>query len=294
MVESDTNDGKVILLGASNLGNCADRLRQQGLDVLDLTTPGWIASPDNVALLEEKLSNVLIGKKDNILLDLYGNLSYRFEQFDGKQSLPYKTGGRYHLAGDVVACPLNTFKKILESTSRLLLLGRQCSQIIILPLPRYLFSGCCNPTTHCPNVGKPEHPGKLLTEVIGLRNSLKKHAASISMQNCRFLDTCCVTDCLGTVDINTRVEALKHVTAKDSIHFHAIGYDNLVKSIMGTLARPTYTTSRKHNAAKVHYWRGFRCPVGSTAATNYEIDKGARQHHRGHLHHNPFHPYRRI
>ncbi len=39
-VESDTNARKVILLGASNLGNCADRLRQQGLDVLDLTTPG--------------------------------------------------------------------------------------------------------------------------------------------------------------------------------------------------------------------------------------------------------------
>jgi hypothetical protein len=71
---SDTNASKVILLGASNLGNCADRLIQQGLDVLDLTTPGWIASPDNVALLEEKLSNVMIGKKDSIILDLYGNL----------------------------------------------------------------------------------------------------------------------------------------------------------------------------------------------------------------------------
>jgi hypothetical protein len=207
--------------------------------------------------------------------------------------------------------PTEHLQKILESTSRLLLLGRQCSQIIIPPLPRNLFSGCCNLTNHCPNVGKPEHPGKLLTEVIGLRNCTKKHVASIGMQNCRVLDTCCVTDCLGTADINTRVEALKHVTAKDSIHFHAIGYDNLVKSIMGTLFRPTNTTSSKQNATKVHYWRGFRSPVGSTAVANHEIDKGARQHHRGrgeysgrgdhirsrhrgHLHHNPFHPYRRI
>jgi hypothetical protein len=100
---------------ADHLDNCADRLRQQGLDDLDLTTPGWIASPDNIALLEEKLSNVLIGKKDSVILDLYGNRSYRFEQFDGTQSLPYKTGGRYHLAGDVVACPLNTFKKFWKA-----------------------------------------------------------------------------------------------------------------------------------------------------------------------------------
>jgi hypothetical protein len=97
------------LLGASNLGNCAEHLRKHGLDVLDLTIPGWIASPDNVSLLEEKLSTVVIGKNDNIILDLYGNLSYRFEQFDRTQSLPYKSGGRYHLAGDVVACPLATF-----------------------------------------------------------------------------------------------------------------------------------------------------------------------------------------
>ncbi len=295
---------------ASNLGNCADCLRQQGLDILDLTTSGWIASPDNVALLEEKLSNVMIGKKDSIILDLYGNLSYRFEQFDGTQSLPYKTGGRCHLAGDVVACPQNTFKKILKSTSRLLILGRQCSQIVIPPLPRNLFSGCCNLTNHCPNVGMPEHPGKLLAEVIGLRNCLKKHVASIGMQNCRVLDTCCVMDCLVTADINTRVEALKHVTAKDGIHFHATGYNNLVKSIMGTLAHPTNTTSRKQYASKVHYWRGFRSPIGSNLMAFHENKKGARQHHRGrgdqrgrgdhnrsrrgHQHHNPFHPYRRF
>jgi hypothetical protein len=302
--ESDIDAEKVILLGASNLGNCAESLRQHGLDVLDLTIPGWIASPNNVSSLEEKLSTVVIGKRDNVILDLYSNLSYRFEQFDGTQSLPYKSGGRYHLAGDVVACLLATFKNILESTSRLLLIGRQNSLIIIPPLPRYLFSGCCNHTNQCPNVGKPEHPGKLLTEVIGLRNCLKKHVSSIGIQNCRVLETCCVTDCIGTADINTRIEALKQVTAKDSIHFLATGYDNLVKHIMLTLARPACTTNRKHNTAKVHYWRGFRSPIGSSLVANHVMEKTACQHSRGrgdhsrsrycgHQHHNRFHPYRR-
>jgi hypothetical protein len=46
---------QVILLGASNLGHCADRLRQSGKLVVDLTSPGWIASPDNITMLQGKL-----------------------------------------------------------------------------------------------------------------------------------------------------------------------------------------------------------------------------------------------
>jgi ssRNA-specific RNase YbeY (16S rRNA maturation enzyme) len=63
---------------------------------------------------------------DRIILDLYGNLSYRFEQYDATLSLPYKSGGKYHLAGDVVACPVVVFKKILDSTTNLFLEKRHC------------------------------------------------------------------------------------------------------------------------------------------------------------------------
>ncbi len=35
---------KVILLGASNIGHCADRLRREGIEVLDLSCPGWLAT----------------------------------------------------------------------------------------------------------------------------------------------------------------------------------------------------------------------------------------------------------
>ncbi len=293
MAESDIDAEKVIFLGASNLGNCAERLRKHGLDVLDLTIPGWIASPDNVSLLEEKLSTVVIGKKDNIILDLYGNLSYRFEQFDGTQSLPYKS------AGDVVACPLATLKKILDSTSCLLLIGRQNYLIVIPLLPRDLFSGCCNQANHCPNIEKLEHAGKLLTEVIGLRNCLKKHVSGLGIDKCWVLDMCCVTNCSGTADINTSIDALKQVTSRDSIHFLETGYGNLVKHILQTLARPTSTTDRKSTTAKVHYWRVFSVvanPAMAITAHQQYRGRGGHsrvRHHRGHQHHNPFHPYRR-
>jgi hypothetical protein len=42
-VASDNLEQKVILLGASNLGCCAQRLRKRGKQVIDLTQPGWVA-----------------------------------------------------------------------------------------------------------------------------------------------------------------------------------------------------------------------------------------------------------
>jgi hypothetical protein len=73
--EPDTESQKVILLGASNLGHCADRFRKLGIAVVDLTIPGWIATPENVTALLEKLNKIHCVTQDRIVLDLYGNLS---------------------------------------------------------------------------------------------------------------------------------------------------------------------------------------------------------------------------
>jgi hypothetical protein len=111
MEDTDTGAQKVILLGASNLNSCVERFKKLGYGVVDLTAPGWIASPENISTLTEKLNGITCCSNDKIVLDLYGNLSYRFEQFDGTLSLPYKSGGKYHLAGNVVVCPATTSQK---------------------------------------------------------------------------------------------------------------------------------------------------------------------------------------
>ncbi len=61
-----------------------------GRNVVDLTVPGWIASPDNIAVMLEKRENVACGENDTVVFDLFNNLFYRFEQFDGSLSQPYK------------------------------------------------------------------------------------------------------------------------------------------------------------------------------------------------------------
>jgi hypothetical protein len=300
MVETDTGVQKVILLGASNLNSCVDHFKMNGLEVVNLTTPGWIASPENILLLTEKLKEITCSSRDKIVLDLYGNMSYRFEQFDGTLSLPYKSGGRYHLAGKVVVCPATTFKKTLENTTSLFLAKKNANIIVVPPLPRYLFAGCCKQTEHCANVGLPDHPSKILGDAIVLRNCLKKFVSGLGLGNCRVLDTCCVTNCIPTANADIRIEALKTVTAKDGVHFHGIGYENLVKSIMQTPTKsaPEQQGSTTTGNTKIHYWRGFRSPVGVTASCHIRSPaiRGAHAHggqHRGNRTRYHYHPYRK-
>jgi hypothetical protein len=233
--ESDNEMSRVVLLWASNLGCCAERLKKLGLSVVELTSPGWIASPTHIASTLEKLERCHCGAKDILILDLNGNISYRFEQFDSSVSLPYKAGGRYHLAGKIIAGPLVTFKKTLENTAPILSVGKSSVCIVVPPLPRYLFNGCCTQTDHSTNVGTSNHAKSPLMDVIGLRNALKKFVSSLGISRCRVLDSCCVTDCTTTANLETRLDLLKRVTAKDGVHFNASGYDNLVQNIVSNM-----------------------------------------------------------
>jgi hypothetical protein len=148
----DTCEEKVILLGASNLGCCAARLRALGYTVIYLTQPGWIASKANVDMLLCKLERIPCNEKTILVYDLYGNSTFRFEQFDGSLSMPFNSSGKYHLASNIVVSPLPVFRKIFENTSALLARHKNARSIIIPPLPRYLFTGCCMKPDHSTNV----------------------------------------------------------------------------------------------------------------------------------------------
>jgi hypothetical protein len=296
-VETSSIAQRVILLGGSNLGCCADRLRRLGKHVIDLTVPGWIASPDNISQLVTKVVSLGCSERDTVVADLYGNLAYRFEQFDGSLSLPFRSGGKYHMAGNIVICPSTIFKKMMENTAVVFSAVKNSQLVVIPPLPRYLFTGCCNQTGHSLNLNNVGHSKRLLSDTIGLRNSLKKFVSNLGLLNCRVIDTCCVTDCTATSDIDSRIDALKLVMAKDSVHFLSTGYDNMVNSIVRTCEDTLSAKPVAAKASKTHFWRGFRSVVGSSAST-----PSSRPSYRGRGHYgrgrgyggtNRHHPYKR-
>ncbi len=70
-----------------------------GKEVIDLTEPGWLPSPDNVFCIVNKVTAMDNVKNDLFVVDLYGNSDFRYEQYYGTMSLPYKSGGKFHMGG---------------------------------------------------------------------------------------------------------------------------------------------------------------------------------------------------
>jgi hypothetical protein len=293
MVSAENCGQKVVLVGASNLKNSASHFSSSGYDVVDLTIPGWIASPENIEKMLKKVSTVEENTSNFFVFDLFGNSAYRFEQFDGTQSLPYKVGNKYHLAGNVVVCVPSTFKKLVEGVAPLIEAKKSSVGLIVPPLPRYLFAGCCEQKDHCKNVSEQNHPRKLLSDIIGMRNSLKKQVIGCGINNVWVLDACCVTGCKNTANIEQRLLSLKTVMASDNVHYLSDGYANLVENCTAALrARDTAETVTKSSSiASQFFWRGFRSPIGAKTTAMMPGARGMGSA-RG-RHGKTFHPYRR-
>ena len=164
LVNTDRSNGaesgmeKIILVGASILKGVAAKLVEAGHEVTDLSVPGWSITPDNVSEVVKKLKELGKDKNCVTVLDLFGNSVYRFLEYDGTVSRPYKMGGSYHLAGEVTICDQDIFRNLMDMISPILDAAPGRLRILIPPSPRHLFSPCCLAPSLCSNIGKANHP----------------------------------------------------------------------------------------------------------------------------------------
>ncbi len=94
------------------------------------------------------------------------------------------------------------------------------------------------------------------------------------------LDSCRVTDCTFTANIDSRLVAFKTVTAHDSVHFLRLGHDNLVCKILHTDAVARCSSGNKTVSSEFHFWRGFFSIVGAAATipSNHPIPRRRGNH----------------
>jgi hypothetical protein len=229
----------------------------------------------NIEEMHSKLAEVKCSDTDTIVFDLFGNTTYRFEQFDGTLSMPYRVNGRYHLAGNIVTCEAKNFTKTMETASKLFLAKKNMNVVVVPPLPRYIFVGCCSQEGHRTNIASNGHAEKLLKDVTGLRHQLKQFASRLGITKCRVLESCCVTSCPPTANTDSRLEALRTVTAADGVHFQQARYKNLVDNILRGENLLNTRTALPNTVERVYYWRGFRSPIGKV------IPAGLQSHGRG-------------
>jgi hypothetical protein len=99
MLEDMKTNKTVVCIGSSILQQQIPLLKGAGYTVVDLTRPGWIATDENINTLIKNMSELTLEPGFSVILDLFGNSSYRYTQFDGTLALPYKEGGKISLRG---------------------------------------------------------------------------------------------------------------------------------------------------------------------------------------------------
>ena len=269
------------MIGASNLRGTLDPLRLMGYDVRDVTTPGWVASPQNIKTLSDRLCTLDLSNNIPVVLDLMSNSAFRFVQYDGTQSLPHKMKTGYHLPGDVTLFENGTISKIISLLEPVLSLVSNRSKIVIPPLPRYIVAGCCLNEDHCTNRGDNLYAETILKDLTRSRNFIKTELGAAGVTNYWVLDWAAVLGEPKPASVVSQLDALKAVSSTDGVHFKKEGYANLAKAINQKYLDFKNSPTRDLSTRK-YYWKGFiSCEGSSTRAKTPHFSKkkvGSRAH----------------
>jgi hypothetical protein len=277
-MEAAESGNHVILVGASNMRRLLPFLKSTGISVTDLTQPSWLATPENIDYLASKLNTIVPEKNSIVILELFGNSTYRYRQFDGTMALPFKYNNGYHLEGDVGVCDDASFTRLCTMLDPVFDACGKSVKIVIPPLPRHLYTGCCSNKKHCTNIKNEDYELSLLQATTHFRPVLKECLLKQGVD--RFFVVDGVGALLGVPPGGNRgapVEILRELSsycAADGVHYTEVGYSNLAKTIVeaargvsdGTL---TKTRSEDKNCisgksgTNSYFWRGFCSPVGA-------------------------------
>jgi hypothetical protein len=271
MDTGNNNTGKIIIGGGSNCKRLANLLRERGMEIIDLTVPGWTPTTPNITELTSKLTAIDPNKQCIFVSDLLSNVCFGFEQLTGTVALPIKTGGKFHMYGRVSTVSKETLNVVLEKVQPVLS-NFPGYKIVLPPLPRYLHNPCCTVPSHCEDIGTPEYPAEILAKTIGLRKIIRDFVHS-KISNVWVPDTLAeILEKGGTVSgtVSEQAEGLRYFYAEDGVHMSREGayvYAEIVNKFIDERITASSSVSGK-SSQKEFFWRGFVSTVGSSRPSN--------------------------
>ena len=284
---------KIILAGASNLGRLRSVFESQGATVIDLTKPGWMATPANIESLRSELAALADLENCAVVFDVFGNSAFKFKHVDGSLVLPFRVGGgEFHFLGDISLDSDRSVSELIENLKPLFALAKKHFTVIMPPLPRYVFFGCCLDKFHSTNVGEEGYSAQILEATLHFRKLVKT-----SLVGNEDLGQFWVTDtlaCLGTIPptMPEKLNQLRACLGPDGVHLTEVGrmhlFNNLAKIILdmksGSIGRPPKTAVAAASSSvtgKTFYWRGFVSDRGSV--TRPAVNRGRGRGRGGQL-----------
>jgi len=165
--------------------------------------------------------------------------------------------GGFHLLGEATVADDGMIRGCINKLGPVLAKMCQKPTVLIPPLPRFVFGGCCKLKDHAAGSGTGDSPKNMIEKISHVRKIAKGGVQNLNISNWWMADT------LGALGGEDALTELKHVTAKDNVHFTGTGYAKIGEEIKSCLAKITGRSRMQVERPTSYYWHGFNSPNGA-------------------------------
>jgi lysophospholipase L1-like esterase len=200
-------------------------LNQAGANAKWLETRNWRPKTAAVDALIQEISKAVDGLNNPILvLTLLDNAYFQTGQSDGS-IIPNSRdiSGIYHVDGDLICGPAETAKKLFTQVIPALKKYQDLDKILLIPLPRYLWSACCNDEEHEANTRCDGYQEEQLADLDACQRLWRGLAHRQGIPNLKICNA-------------GRIVAASELWTDDPVHPSKEGYERVVRFIIQGVA----------------------------------------------------------
>jgi hypothetical protein len=144
-----------------------DQMTKRGLKVQLLHLPNYRASPVHAGKLKESLDKLKIGENTVLVLQLFDNGIFMVSTEEGGYIPMHKAvDGKLHAIGDREVVPKDLQWRLFEQVEKDIERYKKNPLIILVPLPSYMESPCCDKEEHMANRSRETFKQKLEEDTI--------------------------------------------------------------------------------------------------------------------------------
>ena len=242
---------QILVAGASNAARTADALEKAGADVLRAILPAWRCMKSKVPAMRELISKLLAGANDRcvVVFQLYDSSFHLARTEEGSLLPACKTGdGLYHVHGEAIVAPKESQFAAFTATKDVLATAGKLQKIIVSPLPRYLYAGCCSDPEHRTNISSADYRQETEAAILACRRNLKDFCFRHDIRGCKII-------CPWS---ELRQQAGELWTTGDPVHMSlsSVGYDAIANMVLEAAAGASDVTTNKRPLPKTATVRG--------------------------------------
>ena len=234
---------KVLVIGGSHAGYTGDVLEERGYEVIRSCKPGVrIIKPVIATMVKDVAEKVTkIGPEDYVIVQALDNTAY-MGRSEEAGDLPIRRlpNGKYHVDGDLVIANYERQKMMFNALEPVLRLLDKRNVILLTPMPRWLYRGCCRDPEHAPNRRHERFEETLRSDLSNFRKSFKNLCFTSNLRF-KILDP---SPLLTLVD-----EDGQEIWGEDPVHPRSIGYHRIVDLIESETASSGGRGQKRSGAA---------------------------------------------